>query len=160
MLKNMEASEQGQDLLLKEISNVKTKKPKPDSNINATDKKVFKKGDGKNHPDSTTHDTSICRESKAKGGLKGGNKDKIKDPKVRTWAPCEYCLAHPNLAANAASHSSDRCFRNPASPNAKPNMIPKNVNLVHQMDQLRLDTQEVIRANQELVNTINSTTKP
>lgn len=56
------------------------------------------------------------------------------DKRRKVNNPCEYCKKFPDFAASADWHENPQCFRDPKSPACKPNMVPKSVQLTHQIN--------------------------
>jgi hypothetical protein len=104
----------GQESLRKEIESKSNKRQRVDDHgqVNLTDTnnkkkqlKIYPVGSCRIHPLSIYHDDATCKQQKDGGTQRA----------APTWAPCKFCSSKEEYKASAASHSDDRCRRNPAA---------------------------------------------
>lgn len=110
-------SARGQKVFAEEIESIKNKKPKHDSTVLVTEKKVYPKGSCTNHPDSTTHTTADCLMGKKNPAIEKEvptksiwDKEEILPGKFK----CKYCAVH-HLRIHK-THPTNECSKDPKSP--------------------------------------------
>jgi hypothetical protein len=167
-LKGIESDSIGQKVLKKQIADVQNRynNKRPSSNLAA----------GRNpedpcHIHGDNHLNKDCRSQKTNNNdnnpskkRKGNNNNnnnnnnnggKKKNKYIYTGPPCEYCLKFPQFEESAVGHPNSHCYRDPMSPAAKPNMIPKSVQLSHQINSSMSPLiQQMQLANQELAKSM------